>query len=267
MSGNKRTVCPECGKHASGNFCQNCGAQLGGKFCTECGGPIRGSFCNQCGAPAKGGGQARVRSGGAAAPAGNDSDLLRSQNLPWWIAGIAAFAVIFVLGWNVIRTNQLEARGQGAAPAAVPTVDLSQMSPRQRADELFNRVMGASEAGDTLTVGQFMPMALQAYEAARPLDADGLFHLGLLHRIAGAYDTSLAVALEMLEAEPNHILALEVAGEAAAAMGDDAAAAAYFQRILDSYDTEIGRPLPEYEGHSNFFPIARSAAVEFLAGR
>jgi tetratricopeptide (TPR) repeat protein len=268
MSGKKRSLCPECGKHASGNFCQNCGVSLGGRFCDQCGAELRGSFCNECGAPAAAG-QTVVKAppGASAGGAQEDPDLLRAKNLPWWIAGVSALAVIFVIGWNLVESGQRQVPVQSAPSTVPPTADLSQLTPRQSADQLFNRVMGASEAGDTATVGQFISMALQAYEAARPLDLDGLFHLAQLQRIAGMYEGSLATALEILSSESTHIMGLEVAGQAAAALGRDDEAADYFQMILDNYDTEVERPLPEYQSHTNYFGLARTAAREFLDQR
>jgi tetratricopeptide (TPR) repeat protein len=141
------------------------------------------------------------------------------------------------------------------------------MTPRQTADDFFNRVMAASENGDTLSARQFLPMALQAYEAARPLDMDGLFHVALLQRTGDMFEASLATALEMLEREPNHIMGLEVAAQATSALGREDEAAGFFQKILDNHDAEIGRPLPEYQSHSNYFAVARNAALDFLVGR
>lgn len=268
MSGKKRTLCPECGKHASGNFCHRCGATLGGQFCNQCGAELQGSFCNQCGAGAKGGRGPKGRAGrgggrepAAAGGAGTPNDL------PWWIAGAATFALVVVVGWTMVSPTGRQVPVRTGDPVPPPTADLSQLTPRETADQLFNRVMAASENGDTLSVRQFMPMAVQAYEAARPLDMDGLFHLALLQRTGGMFDASLAAALEILEGEPNHILGLKAAGEAAVALGREDEAAGFYQRILDNHDAEVGRPLPEYQIHSNLLSAARAEALEFLAGR
>ena len=59
------------------------------------------------------------------------------------------------------------------------------MSPRQAADRLFNRVMAASENGDTAEALQFAPMALQAYDNLGTLDNDARYHVALLHLTAG----------------------------------------------------------------------------------
>lgn len=279
MSGNKELLCPECGKHASGNFCHHCGATLGGKFCNQCGAEVvgDGKFCNQCGAPARGG-QARgaggASGGGAsrrAQPVGAGAGV--SNTAPWWVAGVAMFGLILVVGWNMVGPAGPAAPAGGGVPTggvdpnAPGTTDISQMSPRQAADQLFHRVMQAAASGDSVEAQGFMPMALQAYQMAQPLDMDGLFHLSLLQQTAFQPESALVTALQMLEGEPNHILGLGAAAAAAAELGMDADAAAYYQQILDNYDTEVARPLIEYQGHANYLESAKDEALAYLAGR
>jgi hypothetical protein len=51
----------------------------------------------------------------------------------------------------------------GGAAAGGPPPDISSMSPRERFDRLYNRIMTAAENGDEETVTNFSPMALSAY--------------------------------------------------------------------------------------------------------
>ncbi len=195
-----------------------------------------------------------------------------TNTAPWWVAGVAMFGLILVVGWNMVGPAGPDAPVGGVPtggvnPNSPGTTDISQMSPRQAADQLFNRVMRASASGDSVEAQGFMPMALQAYQMAQPLDMDGLFHLSLLQRTAFQPESALATAQQMLEGEPNHILGLGAAAAAAVELGMDAEAAAYYQQILDNYDTEIARPLVEYEGHSDYFESAKDEAQAFLAGR
>ncbi|MGD8281526.1 MAG: zinc ribbon domain-containing protein, partial [Gemmatimonadota bacterium] len=210
-------TCPECGKPAAGNFCQNCGAQLGGRFCNQCGAELDpgAKFCNQCGEKVAGGGgggggggrRAAATSGGGRArtPVGSHREAAASvvggSNLPWWIAGVAMFVLIVVLGVRMVTPA-----GSGSAPAQQPAPvapfaggggpgtppDLSQMTPREAADRLFDRVMTYVAQNDSAQAQAFMPMALGAYERAQPLDHDGLFHMSLLNRVAGNLDEALA---------------------------------------------------------------------------
>ncbi|MSR20576.1 MAG: hypothetical protein EXR91_06305 [Gemmatimonadetes bacterium] len=265
MSAGAKPYCPDCGRAATGNFCQHCGAKLGGRFCNQCGakaGPAA-AFCNQCGATVDG--AAGGRKAAAAAVVGG-------QNLPWWIAGVAMFVLIVVLGVRMVQPGGPSAPAAATAPGGVPAgtgqpPDLSSMTPREAADRLFDRVMRSVSAGDSTAAQQFLPMALSAYDRAQPLDHDGLFHLSLLNREANNLDAALAGAEEVLAAEPNHLLALSAAAEAAIDLGRLDDAAGYFGRLVEVYPQESTRALPEYEGHANLMESARVAAEAFLAAR
>jgi hypothetical protein len=265
MTPASKHLCPECGKAATGNFCQHCGAALGGRFCDQCGAKSApaAAFCNQCGAKLRGSGR---RSAAAS--------VIGGENLPWWIAGAAMFVVILVVGVRMVQPGPAVAPTQTpAAPFAgggggggVPP-DLSGMTMREAADRLFNRVMTYVSQGDSASARAFAPMAIDAHDQARPLDHDGLFHLSLVNRVAGNFAAALANAEEVLEEDPTHLLALTAAAEAAADLGRPDEAAGYYRRVLDAYDAEMARGLPEYADHSVFLQSVRGEAEAFLAGR
>ncbi|HSW28917.1 MAG TPA: zinc ribbon domain-containing protein [Longimicrobiales bacterium] len=266
--GGAKQNCPQCGKPAGGNFCQYCGTALGGRFCNKCGAKLVGAttYCNQCGAkaPAGGGGGAPVPSRREAAAA-----VMGGGNAPWWIAGVAMLVLILVVGWSMVRPQQQAApagMGGGAVdPNSAGTTDITQMSPREAADRLFDRVMRTISAGDTAGALGFQPMAVQAFEMVGELDLDGMFHLALLQQLSDPA-AALATAKRMLEGEPDHILGLGMAGEAAAAMGDQAAAQEYFQHLLRVYDVQFARSLLEYDGHRNLMTQMKTTA-EASVGR
>lgn len=135
---------------------------------------------------------------------------------------------------------------------------------RTNADRLFNRIMMAAEQGNEAEVAQFMPMAIQAYGMVDDLDDDGLFHLGLLHLTAGSHQEALQTAQRILDRDPSHLLGLAVAAQAAESLGDDAGAAGYWERYLDAYETEAGKPLPAYVDHQPILPEYRAMAREAL---
>lgn len=264
--------CPDCGSAATGNFCQSCGAKLGGRFCNHCGAGLgRGAqFCNQCGE--------KQGSAGRGARAGAHREAAKSvvggQNLPWWIAGAAMFGLIVFLGVQAVTpagpgvpadAPQPSAPFAGGGTGAPP--DLSQMTPREAADRLFDRVMRSVSAGDSAQAQAFLPMALSAYERAMPLDHDGLFHLSLLNRVSGDAEAALANARQVLDVDPNHILALTAAAEASVELGQEEEAAAYYRHLLEVADAEAARELPEYLAHATIIESARSEAQAFLAGR
>jgi tetratricopeptide (TPR) repeat protein len=263
--------CPECRKPATGNFCQSCGAKLGGRFCNQCGAKLSGgaNFCNQCGAKAGGGSAGSARREAA-------RGIMSGSNLAWWIAGAAMFVLIMVLGVQMVRPA-----GPGA-PAAAPAAnapfaggaagsgappDLSQMTPMDAATRLFNRVMTAISQGDSAQAQAFLPMAIGAYERARPLDHDALFHLSMLNRTALNLDAALDNAEEILAQDPDHLLALAAAAEAAIELGYEDEAAEHYRRILDVYDQELQRGLEEYAIHSAIVDVLKEDAERYLASR
>ena len=261
----KPSQCPQCDQPASGNFCQSCGSPLGGRFCNSCGDkvPAGGAFCNKCGTKVGGVGGGDDHREAAAA-------LLGGQNLPWWIAGAAMFALIFFLGMSMVRpagpAAPTTAPAGGAAGTGTPP-DISQMSPIAAADALFNRVMSSISSNDSAQAQAFMPMAIAAYQRARPLSLDGLFHLSMLNRTAMNLEAALDNALEIVEQDPNHLLGLAAAAEAALELGLADEAAVHYQRIFDVYGDERNRALEEYDQHSQIVAVLKEDAEAFLAGR
>lgn len=247
--------CPNCGaENQSGKFCGACGAALDAT-CASCGAevPAGANYCVACGEPVAGG-------GGATGV---------EKYAPWIIAAVSvvvvvALVLIFVPGDT--RTAGPAPGGSPAAPAmgsGSPTGGAGLSADmRTNADRLFNRIMMAAEQGNQAEVDQFMPMAIQAYDMVEDLDDDGLYHLALLHLTVGSEEQALATARRILDGDPQHLLALAVAAEAAEGLGDAEQAAAYWQRYLDAYETQVARPLPEYVDHEPMLAEYRSMAQE-----
>ena len=128
-------------------------------------------------------------------------------------------------------------------------VDLANMTPREAADRLFNRIVRASEQGDMEEARRFAPMALQAYALVDGLDADAHYHLGLIHLIAGDVENARKEADTLKQSTPDHLLAYMLEHSIAEQSGDRAAAAAAFTAFTAAYDAEIKTQRPEYEAH------------------
>jgi hypothetical protein len=276
-----QAACPGCNKPATGNFCQNCGTQLGGRFCNQCGGSLSAGakFCNKCGNKASVG--ARAGAGRGSGGAGGDGGSHRAaaaaavggENLGWWLAGAAMFVLILVVGWQTVRGGngpQPAAAGSavfGGTATGASAIDLSTMTPIDAANRLFDRIMRAIAAGDSIQAQQFMPMALNAYEIAEPLDEDALFHLSMLQRTAFQLEDALASAQRILVSSPDHLLGLIAAGEAASELGETEVAIGYYRQIVSVYDGQMASPLPEYLDHSGITEGLKVTAEAFLAGR
>jgi tetratricopeptide (TPR) repeat protein len=140
-------------------------------------------------------------------------------------------------------------------------------TPREQADRLFNRIMREREAGNVENATRFLPMAIAAYQQAGELDADGLYHLSILLTASGAFAEARQTAERVLSTNPDHLLALAAAADAAAQAGDSTAARNYYQQFLQKYDAEKDKPLPEYIDHTRMLPDHRKTAETFLSRR
>lgn len=271
-------VCSNCGAEVpEGGFCSRCGASLETRECPSCGSEARPGdrFCTSCGGSLAA--DVKSRPTGSGGGSGN-------SRLGWWVAGLAMVAVILFMLVPVLQPDRGLQDGEAApgAPATgggpagggpaggdlgpAPNVDLGSMTPREAADRLFDRVMRAAAAGDSSEVQQFLPMALGAYERARPLDADGLFHLSALQRTALEHEAARETALSGLEDEPDHLLLLAEAAEAARQLGDTAAARRHYEHLLEVWEEERAGGREEYEAHSALLPRIREDAEAFLDG-
>lgn len=255
--------CPSCGAPATaGRFCTECGAPLAENVaCAACSAalPPGARFCNQCGTAA---GMAPATHGGESAPA------TRATILPWAVAGLATVALLVVVLLPRFTSSGPEpiATGPAGPPGNASSVDISSMTPRERADRLFNRVMQSVSTGDSAQARAFMPMALAAYEQVPDLDLDGRYHDAVLHLLDGDPESARAQADSILAAEPTHLFGLFTAAQAEQALGREAAARKLYQEFLENYDAEIARGLPEYRDHTRVLPINRAEAERVTGG-
>jgi hypothetical protein len=249
-------TCPGCGAAASGQFCASCGSPLAGARCAACATILTpgAKFCHRCGT--------------AAGASGTRRPDATSGTLPWAIAGIALVCLIALLAGQRFRSAppaeaQTQAQAQGAPPgeldaggapadAAAPGVrapDISSMSPRERADRLFDRIMRLDTEGKKDSVQFFAPMAMSAYEMIPNPDADARFDMGRIAEVAGAYPAARSEADSILARHPTHLLGLVLAMQAARSSGDTAAANSYHAKLRAAQKSELAKKLPEYDRH------------------
>ncbi|HEX6038047.1 double zinc ribbon domain-containing protein [Longimicrobium sp.] len=262
-------TCPSCAAEASGRFCPQCGVAIDAT-CRECQNPLPSGarFCNQCGVT--------VSAPPVAAAA-------KGAKLPWAITGLAVVALAAVVIVPRVSADPAQTPGlaapfaqQGAAGAGGPgaaapgdpsQIDLSSMTPRERADRLFNRVMEGMSGGDTTRIGFFTDMAIQAYGMVPERNADLHYHLGELYRAKGDLDAARAQADTILAADPVHLFGLFGAATTEQGRGNTAEAKALFQKFLDGYAGQIARNLPEYQEHQQGLPAMRTAAQSVVDGK
>jgi predicted Zn-dependent protease len=170
-------------------------------------------------------------------------------------------------------------RGDGAAtpapssqpmsstvPAPGQPVDLASMSPRDAADRLFNRVMIASESGNTAEALKFAPMALQAYDNLGTLDNDARYHVALLNLTAGDIKSARLQIDKLRQAVPNHLLAIMLEHQIAERSGNKDSAARAYKAFLAAYDAEIAAGRVEYQEHQGSIERLRKAAQTSVTG-
>lgn len=248
--------CPTCGSEASGKFCSDCGAALSGATCRVCSAPLTAGarFCHLCGA-------------GVGAPAGG-----RPNTIPWIVAAVTVAVLVVVL---VARTGTpsppIGGGGSGGSPPIAPpaggmaTTDISSMTPRERADRLFDRIMRAVSRGDSGEVRFFTPMALQAYALLGELDADARYHVALIQAEAGDLRAMAAQADSLEAAAPRHLFVSMLRAEVAERRGQRVEAARWYRRFLELYEQELATNKREYADHGPALDAFRERAAS--AGR
>jgi hypothetical protein len=137
--------------------------------------------------------------------------------------------------------------GTGASPVRAP--DISAMSPRERFDRLFDRVMRGAEGGDSVTVARFGPMALGAYRLLDTIDLDARYHAAMLHIVLGEPGAAKALADTILAEAPGHLFGYVVRGEAADRQNDTTLLSASYREFLAHYEAEMKRGRVEYVEH------------------
>lgn len=245
--------CPICKAIATGAYCASCGSPLEGASCRGCMAPLLAGarYCTQCGEPVQ----------------------RRRNGLALYVGGSALVVLLITLitvgggrraagpgGGGPIARSGAVAPTDGTAAVGPPLTG----TPREQADRLFNRVMQSISAGDSEQAAFFLPMAILAYRQAGELDADGLYHLSVLETASGDALRGLATAERILEADPDHLLALGAAGHAAAEAGQWDSARRYYSHLLAIYDAEQARGRAEYLDHAPILPEYRARAEQLL---
>ena len=239
-------TCPNCGASASGNFCSGCGGSLTARACGVCRAELstQARFCHRCGRPVS-----------DAAPPKRTA-----ERRAWTIAAVLCLLLLGGIVYRVTRSAgqpvapDMANSGVSSAtlPGAAPSgraPDISSLSPRERFDRLFNRVMQAAEAGDSSTVEQFTPMALGAYQQLDSIDVDARYHAAVIRLQVGDLGPAKALADTILRESPGHLFGYVVRGTAARFQGDSAALQRAERDFLAHYQTEMAAKRVEYLEH------------------
>ena len=223
------------------------------RFCSECGTQLipDARFCQSCGVSVSG-----RTAGFRPTPAG-------APMLRWGIPAAALLALValtfFKLGDRGNTAMQPPA-GTPLASGAMTVPDISAMSPEERANRLFNRVMTLWSEGKTDSALFFAPMALASFEALAPFGAHERYDVGLISLVAGNSAKAAAESDSILAERPNHLLGLILAARVADSHGDSARSRASRKQLLAAEKAERASALPEYRDHEDDITAAIDAA-------
>jgi hypothetical protein len=250
--------CPSCGTPASGRFCSSCGTALAGASCATCSAALTpgARFCHRCGTPA----------GSTSAPSRGFAAVL-----PWTVAAIALVSIIALVVGQRFGARPAAVPVEGEAPVAnapfaggggaMPRApDISQMTPEQQAERLYDRIMREYEAGQLANVKTFMPMAVAAFERLSPLNLDQRYDLGRIGEVGGDVALARAQADTILRTRPTHLLGLILAARAARMEKNETRARALDARLVSAESAERAAALPEYLLHKLDIDAAVAAA-------
>ena len=207
--------------------------------------------CVRCGIPLPSGAAYCPACGHARSAAARDRRLL-----PVIVGGVAVVAAVVALAWPRSPVPEPEPQ-PGAAAAAAP--DISQMSPEERFDRLYRRVMQAARTGDSASRG-LAPMALGAYEMLDSADADTKYHAALIRLHVGDAAGAAALGDSILLRDSANLLGYVARGMAFRWQRDSARLPAVYAAFRRHVAPELAKGRPEYAEHRTILEEFRQAA-------
>lgn len=236
----------------------------GAGFCAACGAALSAGarFCHRCGTPV---GQGLPLTRPAAQPASGAAAVL-----PWGVAFVALLALIAMVAGknfgkpagssldgsaNSLPTQELDGQAApdgapfagGAGGGAAPNI--ANLSPSERANKLYIRIMEYAELGKVDSVAFFAPMALASHEMLDGPTLDERYHYGRIAEVTGNADVAKAQADTIVKEQPDNLLGLLLAARAARMSKNEAAAKGFDDRLLKALNAQLATQAEEYVQH------------------
>ncbi len=145
--------------------------------------------------------------------------------------------------------------------------DISNLSPQERADRLYNRVMLLASQGKADSVQFFAPMAITSYQMLSPLNIDQRYDMGRIGEVAGALPLAQAQADSILAEDPNHLLGLILQARLSALARDTTRLRSYERRLVAAEKAELAKQRDEYTRHQEDITSALQQARTNLGAR
>lgn len=135
------------------------------------------------------------------------------------------------------------------------------MSPAERFDRLYQRIISAAQTGDQATVTRFMPMAIAAFGMLDTVTVDARYHMAMLELHVGDLTAAESQADSIKRADSNHLFSYVISAAVARWKQDDKARDAAYREILQRYDAEVAKRKPEYLEHRAMLEELRQTAM------
>ena len=135
------------------------------------------------------------------------------------------------------------------------------MSPAERFDRLYQRIIAAAQSGDQTTVTRFMPMAVGAFDMLDSVTVDARYHLAMLHLHVGNLPAAASQADSIKRADPEHLFGYVIDAAVARWNKDDTARNAAYREFLKRYEAEMVTRRSEYREHQSMLEELRRTAT------
>ena len=134
-------------------------------------------------------------------------------------------------------------------PAVGRPPDLAAITPSERANRLYVRVMEYAAAGKADSVARFAPMVLAAHQMLPQPSADERYHYGRVAEVVGSREIAAAQADTLLRDRPTSLLGLLLAARVARVNQKNALARSFDNRLLVALASELATRNQDYENH------------------